>query len=184
MPRRGLGPAAVLAAAGEIADAEGLAAVTVARVAAALGVRGPSLYNHVDGHAGLMRGVALGANRELTVALRAAAVGRAGADALLAAAHAYRTFARAHPGRYDAMQRAPSAEDDERSAAAAETIDVLGAILRGWGLEGADRIHAIRALRSALHGFVDLERAGGFALAVDLDESFDRLVRGFAAGLG
>jgi hypothetical protein len=31
-------------------------------------------------------------------------------------------------------------------------------------------------MRSMLHGFVDLERKGGFGMPVDLDESFDRAV--------
>ena len=37
-------------------------------------------------------------------------------------------------------------------------------------------IDAARALRSALHGFVDLENHGGFGLPVDVDRSFERLV--------
>ena len=55
MPRRGLDRARVVAAAGDIADAEGLEAVTLARVAQQLGVRSPSLYNHVAGRDGLLR---------------------------------------------------------------------------------------------------------------------------------
>ena len=39
----------VVEAAATVADAEGLEAVTLARVAAVLGVRSPSLYAHVDG---------------------------------------------------------------------------------------------------------------------------------------
>ncbi len=45
-------------------------------------------------------------------------------------------------------------------------------------------VHAIRTVRSALHGFVDIERLGGFKIDVSLDDSFDCLVRGLAAGLG
>ena len=46
MSRRGLDRARVVAAAGDLADAEGLAAVSVARVAGELGIRGPSLYKY------------------------------------------------------------------------------------------------------------------------------------------
>jgi len=181
--RRGLDAATVVGTAADLADADGLGAVTVARVAAELGVRGPSLYNHVPGHAGLVQGIALAATRDLTMQLRDAAVGRAGVDALLAAARAYRAFAHAHPGRYEAMQRAAAATDEARQAAATALIAVLAGILRTWDLEGKDAIHAVRGLRSALHGFVDLERIGGFALDVPLDSSYEWLVRGFAAGL-
>jgi hypothetical protein len=60
---------------------------------------------------------------------------------------------------------------------------VLLAILRGYGLEGDDAIHAARAVRSALHGFVSLEAAGGFGLPVELDASFERMVGALARGL-
>jgi hypothetical protein len=56
-------------------------------------------------------------------------------------------------------------------------------VLGGSGLEGDDVIHAVRALRSAVHGFAALEASGGFGLAVDPDVSFRRLVDALAAGL-
>lgn len=183
MPRRGIDAAAVIAAAAELADAEGLPAVTVARVAATLGIRAPSLYNHVPGRDGLVRGIALLGLGELAARLRSAAVGRSGEDALLSAARAYRRYAVEHPGRYESVQRAPAAEDEELAAAGRAVVGVLMEVLRAWDLGDADAIHAVRALRSALHGFVDLERVGGFGLPLPLDESYDRLVRSLAAGL-
>jgi AcrR family transcriptional regulator len=183
MPRAGLDTERVVDAAARIADAEGLDAVTLARVAAELGVRPPSLYNHVEGHGGLLRALAVRGVRELTAALREAAVGRSGADALGATAHAYRAYARAHPGLYAASVAAPAPDDDEHQAAARETVDVVFAVLRGWSLEGDDAVHAARAFRSAVHGFVGLEAAGGFGIPVDLDASFERLVATLAGGL-
>jgi len=183
MPRAGLSTAAVVAAAAEIADAEGLDRLTLARVAAAAGVRTPSLYNHVESLDDVRRRVALLALRDLADALRDAAVGRAGDDALAAMADAYRAYARRHPGRYAATQRAPAEGDEEMRAAAKGAVDVVLAILRGYGLEGDDAIHAARAVRSALHGFVALETGGGFGIPVDLDESYARMVRALARGL-
>jgi len=51
-------------------------------------------------------------------------------------------------------------------------------------MRGADAIHAARAVRSALHGFVSLEAAGGFGLSEDVDESYARLVGLLDRGLG
>jgi AcrR family transcriptional regulator len=183
VPRAGLNAAGVVRAAANLADADGLDALTLARIAASVGVRTPSLYNHVDGLDDVRRGVALVGLREIGEALRDAAVGRAGDDALTAMAHAYRAYARAHPGRYAATQRAPAAGDDEMADAARGSVGVVLAILRGYGLEGDDAIHAARAVRSALHGFVALETGGGFGIPVDLDESFDRMVAALARGL-
>ena len=184
MPRMGLDAERVVDAAADIADAEGLEAVTLARVAGELGVRAPSLYNHVDGRDDVLRAIAVRGVRELTSALREAAVGRSSADALTAAARAYRAYARAHPGRYAATVAAPTRGDEEHRAAASEAVDVMLAVMRGWDLEGDDAIHAVRAFRSAVHGFVAIEAADGFGMAVDVDASFDRLVATLAEGLG
>ena len=183
MARAGLDTERVVDAAAAIADAEGLDAVTLARVAGGLGVRAPSLYNHVDGRAGLLRALALRGVRELTAALRDAAVGRSGTDALGATARAYRAYAGAHPGLYAASVAAPAPDDAEHRTAARERVDVVYAVLRGWELEGDDAVHAARTFRSAIHGFVLLEAAGGFGIPVDLDASFERLVATLAAGL-
>jgi AcrR family transcriptional regulator len=183
VPRAGLSAAAVVRAAADLADDDGLEALTLARIAASVGVRTPSLYNHVGGLDDVRRRIALVGLRELGDALRDAAVGRAGDDALTAMAHAYRTYARAHPGRYAATQRAPATADADLTDAARGAVDVLLAILRGYGLEGDDAIHAARGVRSALHGFVALETGGGFGIPVDLDESFDRMIAALARGV-
>jgi AcrR family transcriptional regulator len=183
MPRAGLSPTAVVDAAAALADAEGLNALTLARIAASVGVRTPSLYNHVASLEDVRRRLALRGLEELGAAMRDAAVGRARDDALIAMAHAYRDYATRHPGRYAATQRAPAEEDPDLVAAATRAVEVLLAILRGYGLEGDDAIHAARAVRSALHGFVALETGGGFGLPVALDTSFDRMVAAVARGL-
>lgn len=183
MPRRGLDSRQVVDAALAIADRDGLGAVTLARVADALGVRAPSLYHHVAGHEGLMRAIALRGLGELTAYLQAAALGRAGTEALAATAHAYRDYAHEHPGAYAATLRAPAPGDAEHEEAARAAVQVLGAVLRAWPLEDEEMLHAVRVIRSALHGFVSLEAGGGFALPLDIDRSFERLIETLAAGL-
>jgi AcrR family transcriptional regulator len=182
MARRGLDRAKVIEAAAALADREGLEAVALGRLAGELGVRPPSLYNHVEGLDGVLRGIALRGVVEFGDVLAAAAVGRSGADALRAMADAMRRFARTHPGRYAAAQRAYP-DDAEIAAAGGRVIDVFVAVLRGWDLEGDEAIHAVRVVRSALHGFVALELNGGFGMPLDLDETYDRLVDVLARGL-
>jgi AcrR family transcriptional regulator len=182
MARRGLSRAAVVETAARLADRDGYDALTLGAVAAEVGVRPPSLYNHVEGLAGLRRELALAGLAELGERIRDAAVGRAGEDALLALADAYRGYAREHPGVYRAIQRAPRAGDDELAAAGARLLEPVFAVLAGFGLEGDAGVHAARALRSAMHGFVELERVGGFGIDLDLDASYRFLVRAVAAG--
>ena len=78
MPRAGLDADAVVAAAARLADAGGLGALTLARLAADLGVRPPSLYAHVLSLEDLRRRLAVRGARELAVELQVAAAGRAG----------------------------------------------------------------------------------------------------------
>lgn len=176
MPRAGLDTASVVEAAAELADREGLDKLTLARLADQLGVRAPSLYAHVDGLADLRARVGTWGVARMTGAVAEAATGRAGREALQAVADVYREFARAHPGVYAAMQRAPEDPDGDAAVAAGRLIEVFAAVLRGYGLEGDDATHGIRIVRSALHGFVTLENEGGFAIPISLEETYRRLV--------
>lgn len=184
MPRAGLDPDAVVTAAARIADAEGLEAVTLARLAASLGVRPPSLYAHVAGGLpDLRRRLAARGARDLAAVLQAASTGLARGDALAAAATAYRAYAREHPGTYAAAQRGRDLEDPGGAAAAAKVVDIVLAILRGYGLEQEEALHAARIVRAALHGFVSLEADEGFRIPLDLDGTFDRLLSVLDDGL-
>ncbi|MGS0687483.1 TetR/AcrR family transcriptional regulator [Nakamurella sp. GG22] len=183
MPRAGLSRAVIAADAAEFADENGWDQLTCAAVATRFGVRQPSLYKHVAGLSELRRDVSVLSAREMHQELTAAAVGKSGAEALQAMAEAYRTFAKKHPGRYQACVIAPASGDVEYQQVAAAVVATIAAVLSGYGLEGDDAIHAIRGLRALMHGFVSLEAAGGFALPQDLDESYRRLVDGFAASL-
>jgi AcrR family transcriptional regulator len=183
MPRAGLDRAAVIEAAAALADREGVAALTLARLAAELGVKPPSLYNHVSGLPDIERALAIAGTREASQRMLRAAAGKARIDALLAVGIAYRRFAQERPGLYAASLRSPAPDDDEHRQAGAEAIDIIGDVLSGFGLAGDDALHATRGLRAIIHGFVSLEAAGAFRLALDLDESLARLIGAFGAGL-
>jgi AcrR family transcriptional regulator len=180
---KGLDEATVVAAAARIADAEGLEAATLSRIAAELGVRPPSLYNHVESHAALMRAVALDSYAEFGDALRDAAVGRAREDGIRAIAVAYRGYAADHPSRYATTVRAPARDDKEGQDLAMRGLAPLIAVLAGWGIEGDEATHLVRVMRSALHGFVSLEQGGGFGIPLKIDESFDLLVDSLVAAI-
>lgn len=180
--RPGLTRERVVDAAAELIDEVGSEGLTLAALAARFGVKTPSLYTHVGGVEDLLAGVRLQALENLDAELRSAAVGRAGSDALFAVAGAYRSFAHAHPGRYALSLRATD-QTPEVQAVGARILETVTAVLRGYDLEAEDALHATRALRSALHGFVSLELAGGFALELDRDESYRRFVAMLDAGL-
>jgi hypothetical protein len=77
----------------------------------------------------------------------------------------------------------PDPADPEHVAAGERAVGTILAVLGGYGLTGDDAIDATRAYRSALHGFVLLEDAGGFGLPQDLNRSFEQLVAAFERSL-
>jgi AcrR family transcriptional regulator len=184
MARAGIDTAAVVAAAARLADTEGFEAVTLKRIADTLGVRSPSLYAHVGGLDDLLRRLGARGATDLATTLGQAVEGRAGFDALQALAVAYRDFAREHPGTYAALQRSRDlANDDQARAAGDAVVRVALAALREYGLDGDDAIHAVRLIRIALHGFVTLEAADGFAIELSPDDTFQRLIAVLDHGL-
>jgi AcrR family transcriptional regulator len=184
MPARpGLDRDTVVQAAAELYDASGGADVRLKDVAARLGVRTPSLYNHIRGQDELLRDLALYGVKQLGMCISKAAIGRSGDQAVLATARAYREFAHQHPGIYQLTQRAPAPDDEVHQAASAEILEVLHLVLLEYGLSDVEEIHAIRALRSLVHGFVSLEISNGFGLPVNIDESFEALLDTYIRGL-
>jgi AcrR family transcriptional regulator len=179
----GIDRAQVVTVAAALADEHGLDNLTLAAVAVRLGVKLPSLYNHVDGLPGLRRELARLGVRQLYERMSRAAIGKAGDAALLAIGQTYRAYVMEHPGVYAATVRAPSPDDEELQRASQAIIDVILVVLEPYGLEDEAAIHAVRGLRSIVHGFATLELAGGFGMALSRDESFLRLLRAFTAGL-
>ncbi|MDG4809081.1 WHG domain-containing protein [Micromonospora sp. WMMD1120] len=161
MARAGLTIERLTLAAADLADEVGVENVTVAALARQFGVKDASLYFHLRNAGELRVRIALLALAELADRVAAALAGRAGKDALVAFANAYRDYARAHPGRYAAMQ----IDLDPETAAASAGVrhaEMTRAILRGYRLAEPDQTDAVRMMHSTFHGFVSLERTGGF----------------------
>lgn len=161
MARAGITPELLARTAAELADEEGFHQLTVSAVARRLGVRDPSLYAHIRNARELKTRVALLALEEMADAAAAALAGRAGRDALVAFADAYRHYARSHPGRYAASRFDLGAAWAEHGAAPRHAA-LTRALLRGYDLREPDETDAVRLLGSTFHGYVSLEAAGGF----------------------
>jgi len=182
VPRVGLSTAAVVDAAIALVDAEGPDALTLTAVAKHAGVATPSLYKHVASLGALRDLIALRVVEDLRETIASAVLGRSRDDAIRAAMWAYRAYIVAHPRRYALFPQAPP-ETPPLAAAAAGLLEVILAVLRGYGLDGTAEIHAARAFRAVVHGFASLEAAGGFGLPVDLDTTYDHLVRSVIDGI-
>ncbi|CAM5718509.1 hypothetical protein SBADM41S_06159 [Streptomyces badius] len=104
MVRAGLTVERVVRAGAELADEIGFEQVTPSELARKLDIRTASLYSHVKNAHDLKTRIALLVLEELADQASAAIAGRAGRDALVAFANAYRHYAFQHPGRFAAAR--------------------------------------------------------------------------------
>ncbi|MEU7900339.1 TetR-like C-terminal domain-containing protein [Nonomuraea sp. NPDC049152] len=176
MARAGLTTDRVALAAADLADEIGFDKVTISALARGFGVKDASLYSHVRNLQDLRTKVAMIAAQDMADRIGPSVAGRAGKDALVAFAHAYRDFALAHPGRYAAGQIQLEPELVAQSQAHQRVLATCDALLRGYGLAEPDLTDAVRVLRSAFHGFVSLEAIGGFGHPRDVGTSWERAI--------
>jgi AcrR family transcriptional regulator len=182
-PKVGLELTEILGAAAELADQFGMQEVTLANLAKKLGIRPPSLYNHFDGLAGLRKKMAIYGLDQLYETLAQSAIGVSGDEAVLTISKAYVDFTRKHPGMYEATLMAPDMEDEDVKQAGFKIVDLTVRVLQAYRLEGDTATHAVRGLRSILHGFSSLEHRGGFKMALDLNESLEIIIKAFIHGM-
>lgn len=173
----------VITVAAELADQHGLEQLALAHVAAQLGIRLPSLYNHVEGLPGLRHELAIYGLQTLLERITRAAVGKSGDEAVIALSLAVRQFVLERPGLYAATVQAPAPDDEVMQALSQQVLEVIFAVLAPYQLDEQTRIHAARGLRSLAHGFATLEQAAGFAILIDQTESFRWLLQVFLRGL-
>jgi AcrR family transcriptional regulator len=177
MPRVGLTPGSVVEAGAALVDEVGFDRLSMGLLAERLGVKTPSLYKHVASQADLAHSIAVLATEELADAIGEAIQGRAGSEALVAGAKVMRTYVREHPGRYAAGNAAHlSGPDDPLLPASGRVMASWAAMLHGYHLDPSQELHALRMLRSVLHGFATLEAAGSFQVDEPVDDSFTWIV--------
>lgn len=170
----------ILAAALRIVDDEGVAALTMRRLASALGVNPMSIYHHLPNKAAVLAGLA-----ELVFAQREPAdpgTDEPWQEQVKLAARAYRDALRAHPKLVLQVLSDPSAVSDVVVA----TGEPFYRALDRAGLSPRQIFEAVNTLVDFIHGFMLGEAAVGadtFELAPDLLARVGRLPPGRAPTL-
>jgi AcrR family transcriptional regulator len=158
--------AQLVAAARHLLETEGLEAVTIRRLGAALGMRGPSLYKHVPDKAAIEAAVAIEGLTELSEVVR-------GVPATFTeVSRAYRTWALAHPHLYRLLNTHPldrSRVPRELEDRAAEPLIVA---------TGGD-LNLARAAWATINGLIELELARRFPPDTDVDAVYSAAARAF-----
>jgi AcrR family transcriptional regulator len=156
---------AIVAAAAELLESEGLPGLTMNAVAQRVGVRPPSLYKRVEGRDRLIQLVAEGALAELAVRLSAetSAVGMM---------NLFRDFGRERPAAFQLVMGpgagTPAAHPEFGAAATAPILRVTAQLA---GEEHA--LEAARTLTAWVVGFLSMELNGRFMLEGDVQQAWE-----------
>lgn len=158
--------AQLVAAARHLLESEGADAVTIRRIAAALGMQGPSVYKHVPDKAAIELALAVQVLTELTALLEQVPA------TFTDLSSAYRTWALAHPHLHRLINNQPLPRTQLPPGLDEGAADPLIRACDG------DRDLA-RAAWATINGLVDLELTGRFPPDVDVSAAYAAAARAY-----
>lgn len=183
MTRKNLDKNYIIKIAVQLANDKGIESVTLKTLADELGIKSPSLYNHVGGIDGLRKGIILYGWNDLEKRVMQYAVGISGYDALKAVCRAYYGFAIENTGVFQAMLWYNKFRDDEIIEAETNLFSVFFRITASLNISKENGIHMIRALRSFMDGFILWADGDTFGDQVPTEESFEVSLNILIAGM-
>jgi len=177
MPRQGLNKETIVEEAIKLIEETGYEQLSLRELATKLNVKAASLYNHIDGIEEIKTAVGLKAIEMLNAALTEAVKDKERDEAIKSAAKAYRVFAKEHPGMYETIIKVPMSGDSILSKEWPNSLRPLINVVNEYHITDEDRTNFFRYLRSAMHGFVALEKSGYLKdKRVDIETSYEGMI--------
>ncbi len=173
---------ALVARAREMIEAEGVEGVSLHKLAAALGVKAPSLYRYFASKTDLLREVNLQTARQMVGMMEQAAATNGDARArMIAMAKACRDFGYANPMTYRLAftNTNPNLRPDDA------VLEALAIPLQQVMAEISGEEYSLAALRGAwalIHGFIMFELSGQFRRGGDLEAAFFQSMAAYLDG--
>ncbi|MCI1883143.1 MAG: WHG domain-containing protein [Sporolactobacillus sp.] len=167
----------------QILDQDGYETLTLAKVANALEIKTPSLYNHISGLNELRIELKHRALQLLKDRIMKASVGRSGKEALRAIGFAYIHLMNKRPGLFAAALSRAGLHDRAIEKEATAIIDIILRVLEPYHLSEEKAIHFVRGLRALAYGFSALAQQGGFNIDIPLKQSIAIAFDTYSQGL-
>ncbi|XDD45465.1 TetR/AcrR family transcriptional regulator [Leptospira sp. WS39.C2] len=153
----------------------------LAMVAESLGIRTPSLYNHVKDSEDIFAEIRKRALQLLGDTLeKNIKKTNSTKDRISNFLKSYRGFAKEFPHMYSLV--IVSTESDPELKILGDRILELCMLAFQFEILDKEVVHRIRIIRSLVHGFIDLEREGGFGRKESVEESFLKLTESLETG--
>ena len=173
---------AVIQAASNIADENGLNNLSLKAVAEKLNIRTPSLYNHISCLDDLLRAVAHNGMRQMNEQMKQTAIGKAGVTAIKAAAIEYLNYMIIHHGVYETIQWAAWHGTEETAAVYDDYLSFLITLIKSCDFAPEYTNEILDMLTGIIHGFTTLQLRYAFSnpdkVRNDLSSALDTLLSG------
>lgn len=153
----GLTKKVIIETASNIADNDGLNKVTLKRVAEELGIRSPSLYNHVSSLDDLWRGIAHCGMEEMNFQMKESAIGKSGDEAIKCISTSYLKYLIAHPGVYETIQWTSWHGNEETQRIFNDYKELLRKLIVSLNLKIVEIDEVLNLLIGILHGYSTMQ---------------------------
>ena len=173
MSRKGLSREKVIEQAAKLANEKGLKNVTIATLAEYLGIKKPSLYNHIKSQEDIYRGIMIYGWTQGTETLVQQINEDDAREALRKYAKAFYGYAIENPGVFEAMLWYNKYESEELIYATEKIYIFFFMQTDRLGIERTVANHLLRTYRAFLEGFSLLVIHNSFGKPISIDESFD-----------
>lgn len=173
MGRIGVDVDKITETAAKIANEAGYENITLKMIADELGIKTPSLYNHIDGLEDVKRLLMIYGWKQMEERMIQSAIGVAGYDAIKAGCYAFYEYATENPGVFNAMLWYNKFQNEDTMEATSGLFVVLFKITSSLNISEENCNHIIRTLRGFLEGFSLLVNNGAFGNPISIAESFE-----------
>ncbi|MCG6141509.1 TetR/AcrR family transcriptional regulator [Leptospira mtsangambouensis] len=171
----------VLDSAWDLVMDQGLSEFRLAGLAENLGIRTPSLYNHIRDLEDVRREMKRRSLQILGDRLSLKSkTSNGGSEGISEFLNTYRSFAKSHPHVYP-LTIESTESDPELKPLGDRILETCMEVFRFQALDET-AVHRIRILRSLLHGFIVLEEAGGFGRNESIEDSFKKITESLESG--
>lgn len=173
---------AVIEAAIEIADKDGLNNVSLKSIAEKLNIRTPSLYNHIKSLDDLLREVAHQGMRTMNERMTQVAIGTYGDTAIKAVVIEYLNYMIEHPGVYEVIQWATWHGTDETKNIYDNYTSLLKTLILSCNFKEESTNDILNLITGVVHGYTTLQLRYAFTqpdkVRSELTDAIDTVLLG------
>lgn len=173
MARTGINKNTIVEKAAQLANEAGMEQITLKILADDLGVKSPSLYNHISGLDDLKKQLMIYGWKQMEKRIIQSVAGVSGYDAVRAMCYAFYEYATENPGVFNVMLWYNKFGDDEMTEATSGLLSIIFKVAAYLNFPEEYCYHLIRTFRGFMEGFFLLVNNKAFGHPLPIRDSFE-----------